>query len=215
MTRQNEKNHYKNYFTTNKDNLQKVWKGIKEIINIKSKSNSQPNCIIDKGKTITEPSKIANSFNNYFTSVADNILKKRKYEGKDHFSKYLSKPNPFSIALYDCDQEEIENTISTFNPHKAVGPNSIPSDILHLLKSTISYPLMVIFNLSLSTGVHPEALKTAKAIPVHKKGSKLDTGNYRPISLLSNINKILEKQKVWCHLQNYKDVFSKAGKIGH
>ena len=62
-----------------------------------------------------------------------------------------------------------------------------------MLKKDLSYPLSTIFNLSLTTGVHPDSLKIAKTIPIFKKGSKLETGNYRPISLLSNINKLLEK----------------------
>ena len=43
------------------------------------------------------------------------------------------------------------------------------------------------------TGTNPDKLKIAKIIPVFKKGSKLLPSNYRPISLLSNINKIMEK----------------------
>ena len=43
------------------------------------------------------------------------------------------------------------------------------------------------------TGIFPSLLKTAKVVPVFKKDSKLDYNNYRPISLLSNIEKILEK----------------------
>ena len=50
-----------------------------------------------------------------------------------------------------------------------------------------------IFNLSFSTGVFPSGLKFAKVIPIHKKVSKLKCSNYRPISLLSNLDKILEK----------------------
>ena len=42
-------------------------------------------------------------------------------------------------------------------------------------------------------GVFPSALKLVKVVPVHKKDSKLDFSNYRPISLLSNLDKILEK----------------------
>ena len=50
-----------------------------------------------------------------------------------------------------------------------------------------------LFNLSVTTGSFPTLLKTAKVIPIHKKVSKLDYTNYLPISLLSNLDKILEK----------------------
>ena len=50
-----------------------------------------------------------------------------------------------------------------------------------------------LFNLSFTTGVFPSVLKTPKVVPVFKKDSKLDHSNYRPIFLLLNIGKILEK----------------------
>ena len=53
--------------------------------------------------------------------------------------------------------------------------------------------LIDLFNLSFMTGVFPSVLKTAKVVPVFKKDSKLDYSNYCPISLLSNIEKILKK----------------------
>ena len=62
-----------------------------------------------------------------------------------------------------------------------------------LLKNDISSQLSEIFNISFSSGVFPPILKTAKVIPLHKKDSKLDFSNYRPISLLSNIEKFLER----------------------
>ena len=195
LTRRKEKEHYDTYFTTNKKNLQMIWKGIKEVINIKSKSFSQPNCIIEKGtnKTITEPKEIATSFNKYFTSIAEDILNKRKYTGNKNHKEYLRNPNRSTFAVYECDPVEVENLITQLNPNKKSGPKSIPVNILQMLKKDISYPLSTIFNVSLTTGVHPDSLKIAKTIPIFKKGSKLETGNYRPISLLSNINKLLEK----------------------
>ena len=55
-------------------------KSIKEYkINIKSKNFDQPTCLIDNGKNITNPNEIANSFNQYFSSIAHDILNKRKY----------------------------------------------------------------------------------------------------------------------------------------
>ena len=61
------------------------------------------------------------------------------------------------------------------------------------MRCELSKPLSWIANICLSTGTHPDELKTAKVVPSFKKGSKLLTSNYRPISLLSNINKIFEK----------------------
>ena len=62
-----------------------------------------------------------------------------------------------------------------------------------LLKNEISKQLADLFNFSFVTGVFSSVLKTAKVAPVFKKDSKLDYSNYRPISLLSNVEKILEK----------------------
>ena len=60
--------------------------------------------------------------------------------------------------------------------------------------------------MSFSTGTHPDILKIAKTIPVYKKGSRLTISNYRPISLLSNLNKIFEKvifNRVYDFLEDY------------
>ena len=77
--------------------------------------------------------------------------------------------------------------------NKSSGSKSIPFKILNLLKKYISKQLADLFNFSVSSGVFPSLLKIAKVVPVHLKDSKLDCCNYRPGSLLSNIEKILEK----------------------
>ena len=61
------------------------------------------------------------------------------------------------------------------------------------------------------TGVFPSLLKTAKVVPVFKKDSKLDYSNYRPISLLSNIEKILEKlmyKRLYTFLNNNNIIYN-------
>ena len=84
----------------------------------------------------------------------------------------------------------MQNIISSLDLNKPVGLNSIPTKILKLLKNDISSQLADILNISFSTGVFPTILKVAKVIPIYKKDSKLDLSNYRPTSLLSNIEKI-------------------------
>ena len=110
-----------------------------------------------------------------------------------HFSDFLKNRSNISFFVSPTDKEEIENVISSLDSNKSVGPNSIPTKVLKLLKNYISSQLSEIVNISFPSGIFPSILKTAKVIPVHKKDSKLDFSNYRPISLLSNIEKILER----------------------
>ena len=193
LTRISKKNYYDNYFSKNSQNMKKLWAGINEIVNLRPKTTSAPNCIVNNGITLTDPENIANSFNNYFSNVAKNILDKRKFEGNKHFSHYLKNSNINSFFIKRTDEAEISMLINKLDINKSNGPNSIPNGLFKLIKDIVSKPLSDIFNTSIATGTHPDKLKTSQVIPILKKGSKLLTSNYRPISLLSNINKIFEK----------------------
>ena len=61
------------------------------------------------------------------------------------------------------------------------------------MSNDISTQFTELFNLSFSEGVFPSIVKTCKVIPVYKKDSQRNCFNYRPISLLSNIDKIFER----------------------
>ena len=79
------------------------------------------------------------------------------------------------------------------NSSKSVGSYRIPTNILKLSSPVLSKPLVKLINFSFSEGTFPELLKFANVIPVFKKGDNLDYNNYRPISLISNIDKLIEK----------------------
>ena len=183
---------YYKYFERNWNNIKNIWNGSKPLISLKTVAYSVPTALyLDNGDTITN-SYIANTFNNYFAYIAETTEKNIKYSQK-HFSDYLSNESSSTIFLQPTDKEEIANIISSLNSSKASGPNSIPYRILFLLKNEISKQLADLFNLSFTTGVFPSVLKTAKVVPIFKKDSKSDYSNYRPISLLSNIKKKLER----------------------
>ena len=190
--KQSKTNYYSHYFETNWNSIKNTWKGLKSILNIKNISAEIPKTLSVDGTTISNPMEISNIFNNYFSSVATKTKLNISFSHK-HFSDFPKKRSNISFFVSPTDKTEIEDVISSFDFNKSVGPNSISTKIVKLLKDDISSQLSEIFNISFSSGVFPSILKTAKVIPVHKKDSKLDFSNYRPISLLSNIEKILER----------------------
>ena len=108
-------------------------------------------------------------------------------------SKAFYQQKTVTFIIIATNKEEICKVISSLNISKSCGSSSIPTKILHLLQDHISKYVATICNLSFSTGIFPTILKTAKVIPIHKKDSRLEVSNYRPISLLFNIDKIFEK----------------------
>ena len=98
-----------------------------------------------------------------------------------------------SLFLCTVTADEIQLEIAQLQTGKAVGPSSFPISILKIFKSELASPLQVIFNTSFLTGIVPDKFKLAKVMPVFKKGSQTNLSNYRPISLLSVFNKLLEK----------------------
>ena len=83
--------------------------------------------------------------------------------------------------------------ISHIPNNKSHGLYSCPMQILKWTSNVMSNTLAEIINLSISTGVYPNKLKMAKIIPIFKTDDNTDPNNYRPISLLSNFNRIFEK----------------------
>ena len=90
---------------------------------------------------------------------------------------------------------ELESLMKEMNTSKSVVPYSIPTNIFKLSCSVFSKPLVKLINFSFSEGSFPNLLKFASIIPVFKKGDNLDYDNYRPISLISSIGKLIENRK--------------------
>ena len=111
------------------------------------------------------------------------LVGKFHQHGKD-FSCYLKKRNPNNVFIKPTPLFEVINNINNLSTNKAMGPNSIPMDIFHLIKLSSAQPLVDIINLSFEKGSYIEKLKISKVIPIFKdKGIYLECNNYRSISL--------------------------------
>ena len=91
-----------------------------------------------------------------------------------------------TIFIYDID-------LSNINPNKAMGPDKILGRILKNCSFSLSKPLPYLFTKSYYGMSIPDEWKAASVVPVHKKGSKPDVQNYRPISFTCIIMKVMEK----------------------
>ena len=160
---------------------------------------------------ISDPKLVAETFNNYFSSIGSELQGKIHHHGKD-FSCYLKNSNTNNFFIKPTYMTEVINTINNLSTNKAVGPNSVPTDIFHLIKLSVAQPLVNFINLSFEKGSYFEKLEISKVIPIFKdKGSNLECNNYRPISLLSNINKIIEKlmhERLFAFLTKHKYIYN-------
>ena len=128
----------------------------------------------------------AEMFNNYFYSVfvsSDFVLPNMEQ---------LTEPTN-SISNISLRFEEVYQVLSILQTKKACGPDGIGPSVLQACASPLTPILHHLFSLSLKNGVVPTEWKLHAIAPVFKSGDKSNVKNYRPISPLSNISKVLER----------------------
>ena len=154
------------------NNIKNTWKGIRNLISWKQSASPYIHLLSQDNETVSNPKKIVNIFNDYFSTIAEKTKAKVRFSNKS-FDAFLQHPKESSFFLRPTSSDEITNLNLSLNESKSVGPNSLPTKILKLLKNDILLQMTNIFNLFFSTGVFPSELEFAKVIPIDKKGSKL------------------------------------------
>ena len=119
--------------------------------------------------------------------------KKKIIPPNKDFSDYLKHPANNTFYISPTNAGEVEQKLKTLKTNKAVGPNSIPTRSFKTYSKSLTKALSELINLSFGQGKFPTILRIAKVILIHKKGDESECDNYRPISLISNICKLLEK----------------------
>ena len=183
---------YKNLFDKYKKDMKSTWKVINKLLGkTKSSTNITLQC---KGDPITDPTEVANKFNQYFSNIADNIRKTIPRETKN-FRDYLQNRSPTrSIYYHPTDPNEVGSLIGRAKLKDSFGIDGISSRVLKHLPHNFIIALSQLFNKSMAEGRFPTKFKMAKVVPIYKKkGSRKNVEQYRPISLLCSLSKILEK----------------------
>ena len=106
---------------------------------------------------------------------------------------HMGQQNLNSMFINPVNEAEVIRIIKLCKPKDSMDYDDISMWVLSRIASQVVKPLVHIVNLSFSTDIFPSEMKMAKVIPLFKNGNKSYFSNYRPISLLSQFSKILEK----------------------
>ena len=141
-----------------------------------------------------DPDLITNEFCEFFSTVGERFANNIKAP-QDNIDSYLDNilTANKSLFLAPTTLEEIHYLIKSLPNKSSSGHDSISNNLLKKLSPSILEPLTIIFNKSLETGIFPEEMKKADVVPLYKSKAEYECTNYRPISLLLTISKLLEK----------------------
>ena len=140
---------------------------------------------------ITDDKDIANEFNNFFCKIGPQLAENIPRSDLDPLYYVTPEKNVFEFR--NVTSAELVSVLKKMKVSKSSGLDKIFSKLLKAAGNSIIESLTHLFNLVLSTGIFPDDMKLAKVTPIYKSESKTDCGNYRHISVISAVAKILEK----------------------
>ena len=181
-------------FEQSRNNKKMTWKCLNSVMNKRcSKANSFPNNVASKeGGMISGSADVANRLNEHFVQKGPNLASKIKTLRRS-YRKYLKRRNSHTMYFTKITPDEVLKIVLELKLGKAIGHDGISAQLLKWCIPFISNYLTKIFNRCADNGIYPNVLKIAKVTALHKGGDKSDPDNFRPISVLSQLNKVFEK----------------------
>ncbi|PZC78071.1 hypothetical protein B5X24_HaOG202606 [Helicoverpa armigera] len=174
-----------------KSNKKQLWDVIKEICGCKKQSDYSSS-LLTSNNPQTDINQVNLSFANIGAKLAEKIPSSKRTSS--HFLTEDSQATPIdSFAIIPADESEILSLIKGLKNKCAVGVDQISSKIIKRYANVLVPPITHICNLAISSGVFPSDFKTAIIKPIHKGGGKDCVNNYRPISILPALSKVLER----------------------
>ena len=177
--------YYKAQFEKVKHDPKETWKTINQILNRKQMCQ-ETNADKTQNKEISDPTELAECFNDYFINVGPDIAKTTD-KGDRNFIDYITKATS-KLNFQAVSESTVHRLLLFLNPRKSTGIDKIPGKIIRVDKD-----LTKIFNRAISNESFPSEWKQARVAPLHKKGSRNLLNNYRPISILPVLSKVFER----------------------
>ena len=184
--------YYKNMFDRFKHDMKKTWSIISETLSRNKQNRSLPETMTINGQDCCNTQVIAEHFNTFFATIgAQNEAHIRTHQGS-HFRDYLTRHTEARFAFHEIHNYETIRIIKNIKLSSSNSHDGISSELLKLISDDISKCITLIINQSLMSGIFPDKLKIAKVTPIYKKNDKKQVTNYRPISVLPVVSKVIE-----------------------
>ena len=191
-----KKKTYQTKIEEGKSDPRTIWKLFKEF-GLKGKGNDNENnfAIKCEDNIITAESDLAKLFNNYFVNVASKLQEPIINSEFEYLNTFVESkvPNDVEFKIPLTNAAFVNTFLSNLNISKSTGLDNIGPKILKLSANIIAPSLVYIINKSITSGTFPSVWKEAKVKPLFKSGDKDDINNYRPISILPTVSKLIEK----------------------
>ena len=201
--------HYTALIDRHNGDIAHTWQVLNDITGKRKKSELCDTFNINSIPT-NDANTISNAFCNYFTNIGQQCASTIG-QATTRSSNYLEGNYQNYLFMILTTPGDIIAIISSFKSKTSSGHDGVSSKLVKDLKYAISFPLSIIINNSLAMGLVPNMAKLAKIIPIYKAKDKKDISNYRPISLLPVVSKILEKivhKNVYTFLEKNKIVYA-------
>ncbi len=170
-----------------KQNPKKIWRAIRNFW--PSKKQSSRKIRVLNGNQ--DSALIAEDLNRHFCTTGKRI--QAKIDNPVDMPMFNPRHHPPIFDLKSVTDDEVANAISRLSSSRASGPDQITSFMLKSGRSAITPVLTHLFNLSLRKKSFPQSWKSAKVTPLYKSGPRDSPDNYRPISVLPTIGKVIER----------------------
>ena len=188
---------HKDLLKENADSPSKFWGTVKKLYPTKKTAPSAGSVFDINGSKTSDNGTIANTLYSYSSNVA-NLLKSKSFLLRDFTwmkpsENNLVPPCSEKFTLIEVSEADVYKELNSLKRKKATGLDNLPPGLLKDAASSLAKPLTHMINLSFKTGVVPTDWKEARVVPVYKSGPRSQVDNYRPISILPTLSKILEK----------------------
>ncbi len=151
---------------------------------------------------------MADMMNHHFSTIGERLAD--VFEEVNPADLMPTRPPIFNLT--ETTDDTITRLVQGLNPTKSCGIDGITARLLKDAGPEIIRPITYVINLSIRTASFPSVWKVGLVTPIHKEGPMDDPNNYRPITLLSLISKILERvihEQVYAFLRN-EDFFTEC-----